>query len=405
MLKIKRLLPLLAVLMFTLLAQSALAADAKGLISLSDAKGAPGDTVSVTLDMPKNPGIIAAVVQVGYDDGVLKLVDAKDGKLLADGLFSDSYERNPYVLSWDNALSTSNITSTGTLATLSFKILDGAKAGDTAITVTLEPGNFFDWQLQNVPFDAQDGKVTVTGKSGSSTGGGSSAGSSSGGGGSSAGSSKVDDTKTDSTKTDDTKTDTKADLYGKYTDLAADGWYRSGVEYMLDKGYMNGVAANTFDLNGAVTRAQFVTILYRYAGSPDVTGLANPFADVKSGAWYANAVIWGASKGVVKGVTANSFDPEAPLTREQLATQLYRYDKAEAPTADNLKGYADVAKISAYAKDALNWAVGNKIMNGTTDTELAPQSTATRGQTAVLLSRYFTAAAAVPVPTTPVVDK
>lgn len=408
MLKIKRLLPLLAVLMFALLAGSALAADAKGLISLTDAKGAPGDTVSVTLNMAQNPGIIAAVVQVGYDDSVLKLVDVKDGKLLADGLFSDSYDRNPYVLSWDNALSTSNITGTGALATLSFKILDGAKAGDSVITVTLEPGNLFDWQLQNVPFNAVNGKVTVTGKSGSSTGGGTSgggSGSSSGGGGSSAGSSKVDNTKADSTKTDSTKNDTKANLYSKYTDLAADAWYRSGVEYMLDKGYMNGVAEDTFDLEGAVTRAQFVTILYRYAGSPDVSGLANPFADVKSGAWYANAVIWGANKGVVKGVTANSFDPEAPLTREQLATQLYRYDKAEAPAADNLKGYSDLAKISAYAKDALNWAVGNKIMNGTTDALLAPQSTATRGQTAVLLSRYFTAAAAVPVPTTPVINK
>lgn len=397
---IKRIFPLLAAAMLMLaMGQVAWAAESRGQITVSDAAGAPGDTVSVTLNMAKNPGIIAAVLQVSYDDSVLKLVSVQDGKLLDDGLFSESLDRNPYLLSWDNALSTSNVTATGVLATLSFKILEGAKAGDSAITVTYNQGNLFDWQLVDVPFDTTPGKVTVTAKSTTSGGGGGG-----GGGATSTGSTKVD-TKTD-TKTDDTanKTDsTQTGLYGKYTDLAANGWYRSGVEYMLNNGYMNGVSADTFDLEGAVTRAQFVTILYRYAGSPDVAGLNNPFADVTAGAWYAKAVVWGVNNGVVKGVSDTAFDPEAPLTREQLATQLYRYDKAQAQSENHLQAYADVAKISDYAKEAMNWAVGKQIMNGVSATELAPQSTATRGQTAVLLSRYFMGLAQVP--TTPVADK
>lgn len=394
---IKRIFPLLAAAMLMLaMGQVAWAAESRGQITVSDAAGAPGDTVSVMLNMAKNPGIIAAVLQVSYDDSVLKLVSVQDGKLLDDGLFSESLDRNPYLLSWNNALATSNVTATGVLATFSFKILDGAKAGDSAITVTYNQANLFDWQLVDVPFDTTPGKVTVTAKSTASGGGG--------GGATSTGSTKVD-TATD-TKSDDTagKTDsTQTGLYGKYTDLAANGWYRSGVEYMLSNGYMNGVSADTFDLEGAVTRAQFVTILYRYAGSPDVAGLNNPFADVAADAWYAKAVEWGVNNGVVKGVSDTAFDPEAPLTREQLATQLYRYDKAQAPSENHLQAYADVAKISDYAKDAMNWAVGKQIMNGVSETELAPQSTATRGQTAVLLSRYFMGLAQVP--TTPVADK
>ncbi len=403
MIKLKRFLPfLLAVaLMLGLMVPVASAADTTGQITVSEAAGKPGDTVTVTVNLAKNPGIIAAVLEVGYDESRLKLVAVKDGALLADSTFSDSLARNPYVLSWNDALSSSNITTTGVLATLTFEILSDAKAGEAAVTVDFTPDNLFDWELNNVPFTATDGVVKVTAKGSSTV---------SGGGGGGAVTPSKDNNKADNIKADENADSKKDDdlpagnLYKKYTDLADDGWYRSGVEYMLNNGYMNGVSSTAFDLDGAVTRAQFVTILYRYAGSPAVSG-SSPFADVSSNAWYGKAVMWGAANGVVKGVSANRFDPDAPLTREQLATQLYRYDKAAALAVDHLKAYSDAAKISDYAKQAMNWAVGGKIINGITANVLAPQNTATRGQTAVLLSRYFTAASAVPVPQTPAESK
>ncbi len=97
-----------------------------------------------------------------------------------------------------------------------------------------------------------------------------------------------------------------------FSDLDVTQWYHEPVDYMLETGMMNGMSATTFEPNGTLTRAQLVTVLYRHAGSPDVTGLANPFADVAPQAWYAKAVIWAAANGVVKGTSAATFARRTP---------------------------------------------------------------------------------------------
>lgn len=178
-----------------------------------------------------------------------------------------------------------------------------------------------------------------------------------------------------------------------FTDVEENGWYHTGVDFIVKNGFMNGVADDAFDVDGNLTRAQLVTILYRIAGEPESTA-TNPFADVADGQWYTNAVIWAAENGIVKGVNTTTFAPNDQITREQIATILFRYAKAEK-VEGKLAGFPDAEKVSDYAADAMAWAVEQGLINGISESDgktyLAPQETATRAQIAVILMRYLTA--------------
>ena len=248
-------------LLAALLPARAAAAGAAGIFAVSDASGAPGDTVQVTVSIENNPGIIAAALRVSYDADRLELVKAEDGGLLSSPVFSDSLGKNPYYLSWNDALAVSSITKNGVLATLSFRIRDGCAAGAAFVRVSHAEGDVFDSNLKTVLFSDRSASVTVTdGGSGTSSGASSGAGS----GASAAGSA----------------------AYRAFTDLSADGWYREDVEFMLKWGYMNGVSASSFQPDGPMTRAQLLTILYRAENSPASSGYRNPFADTDENAWY-----------------------------------------------------------------------------------------------------------------------
>lgn len=175
----------------------------------------------------------------------------------------------------------------------------------------------------------------------------------------------------------------------KFVDLSTAQWYHKGVDYCLTLGLMNGVASDRFDPDGDVTRAMLVTILYRIEHEPSVSGKENPFADVPAGTWYTNAVIWAADRGVVNGVSASSFAPEEAITREQIATILYRYTNGEPQKMNMLGTFSDVGSVSSYAREAMNWAVGTGLINGI-DGRLAPTEGATRAQIATILMRFLT---------------
>ena len=178
-----------------------------------------------------------------------------------------------------------------------------------------------------------------------------------------------------------------------FTDLDADAWYHEGVDYALTNGLMNGVGGGRFEPDGQLTRAQLVTVLYRAAGEPDTGKQVNPFTDVADDAWYTKAVIWAANNGIVNGVAKNTFAPDDSITREQIAAMLYRYAGAEAAKEDKLSAFPDVAKVSDWAKEALNWAVASGLINGVADANgtasLEPQATATRAQIATILMRWL----------------
>lgn len=194
-------------------------------------------------------------------------------------------------------------------------------------------------------------------------------------------------------------------LYTDYSDLPAGAWYREGVEDMLAQGLMRGMGGTVFAPEGIVTRAQLVTILYRAAGSPAIRGVGNPFQDVNETLWYGTAVLWGVSQGIVKGVSADRFAPDEPLTRAQLATLLYRFEKALPSAEDHLAVFRDAAQVEPYAREAMNWAAGSGLIRGTSADLLSPAAPATRAQTAVILSRYLKAHTAIPVPSVPPVTE
>lgn len=175
-----------------------------------------------------------------------------------------------------------------------------------------------------------------------------------------------------------------------FTDVSADHWANDAVAYVYDNGLMSGVDGTTFDPDGTTTRAMLVTILYRLAGEP-AADWANPFVDVPAGVWFHDAVTWAWENDVVNGTSSSAFSPDASLTREQMATILYRYaDSQHYDTSAwaSLSVYEDVGQISSYADDAMRWACGAGLLTGTSDTTLSPKGTATRAQIAVILSRF-----------------
>ena len=171
----------------------------------------------------------------------------------------------------------------------------------------------------------------------------------------------------------------------RYADADAGAWYHEAIDFAVGGGYMNGVADDRVDPAGTLTRAMLVTILYRMSGE---TGGTHPFTDVPANEWYADAVAWAYTSGVVNGTSATRFSPEAPVTREQTAAMLYRYAKymGQGITASgNLSVFRDADQISEYAKVPMRWAVGMHILNGKENATLDPTGTATRAEIAQIL--------------------
>ena len=180
-----------------------------------------------------------------------------------------------------------------------------------------------------------------------------------------------------------------------FADAAPTAWYHDGVHYCLENGLMRGVSGGKFLPDGITTRAQLVTILWRLEGGPETNGAVR-FGDVAGGAWYTQAVRWAAGCGVVKGYDNGCFGPNDAVTREQMTTLLYRfaeykgYDVSIGGDTDILR-FTDGAAVGGYAVPAMRWACGSGLMTGTQrdgGMALAPRDTATRAQTATLLTRF-----------------
>ena len=192
-----------------------------------------------------------------------------------------------------------------------------------------------------------------------------------------------------------------------FRDMPAPGnWAHAGLDYCIYSGYINGLSATTVDPSGTCTRAQLVCILYRIQGEPKVVEgyelakLRAPFDDVPRGQWYTNAILWAKLTGIVNGTSATTFDPSGQITREQFAAILYRYTAKYAPDATgnaaSLAAYPDAGSVSAYARDAMAWAVGNGLIGGLPHDKtdyLEPGGSTTRAQVATILMRYEQATA------------
>ena len=177
----------------------------------------------------------------------------------------------------------------------------------------------------------------------------------------------------------------------KFTDVSRNDWFYGDVSYVYENGIMDGVSAETFAPNATLTRGMIVTILYRMENKPAVTG-ASKFTDVDANEWYGAPVAWAAENGIVTGYSETTFGPNDPVTREQLAAILYRYAVYKGMSAvtleQNLSRFTDADQISAYAVPAMNWAVGKGLINGA-DGKLSPKASATRAQVAAIIHRYL----------------
>ena len=176
-----------------------------------------------------------------------------------------------------------------------------------------------------------------------------------------------------------------------FTDVKSGDWFYEAVQYVYDKGMMTGVSADRFAPASTTTRGMIVTILYRLENEPAVSG-GSAFTDVESGAWYADAVAWAAANDIVNGTSATTFAPNSPITREQMATMLYRFAQYKGMDAvtlqEHLTGYPDGDQVSDYAIPAMNWAVGQGLIAGMENGTLVPQGSATRAQVATILMRF-----------------
>ena len=182
-----------------------------------------------------------------------------------------------------------------------------------------------------------------------------------------------------------------------FSDVAANAWYADAAQYVRDHGIMNGTSGTTFSPNSTMTRAMLATVLYRAAGSPAVSQTAN-FRDVSAGAYYSDAAAWASSNGIVTGYGNGLFGSNDPVTREQIATILWRYQGSPAP-AGTAANFTDQSTISSYAVNAVAWARENGIINGMEGNRFAPKNNATRAQVATILRNYLQNETPAPEPT------
>lgn len=170
-----------------------------------------------------------------------------------------------------------------------------------------------------------------------------------------------------------------------FQDVGQNDWFASAVRYVTGKSLMNGKSTTAFAPNENMSRAMLATVLYRMSG--EIAEADSSFRDVSSSAYYAAAVSWASSEGIVNGTGADAFSPNASITREQLAAMLYRYAGEPSVSAD-LSAYTDTVDISPYASKAVEWCVAKGILSGKSATRLAPQDTATRAECAAMLQRF-----------------
>ena len=172
-----------------------------------------------------------------------------------------------------------------------------------------------------------------------------------------------------------------------FTDLDSDKWYHEYMDYAVEQGLLEGTSPTTMEPNATLTRAQLAQVLYNLEGKPQVQGDLD-FTDVAEGKWYYAAILWANQEGVVDGMSPDTFAPNEDISRQDLALMLYRY-AGEPETQGSLEKFQDAGKVGDWAEKAITWAVEEGIIDGMTPTTLEPTGTATRAQAAAMLQRFL----------------
>lgn len=349
-------------LTLTMFGGTAYAADTTLTVSAPDPLPAVGETFTVEVRISNNPGLCAAQFTLAFDPAVVSCQSAQLGSVLS-GTLSAVNPNAPggAILA---AASSDLKEGDGVLGVFTFRVVGRG-----------EP----DFALKDDRFSDASGKTLPISVAGS--------------GPVSQQPTETETQKPEAPKPETQKPESTDPAQPRFSDVPATFWSYGQIQRAAELGLIGGYADGTFRPNASVTRAQFVTMLWRLAGRPEASAAA-PFTDtVGLNADFRAAINWAAEQGVVKGVTATEFRPGAPVNRQQALTILFRYQGGVsgmelllAPTYD--AQFTDSGSISASLKPGVYWAVYHGIAGGVTKTTLAPRGTATRAQIAVILMRY-----------------
>ena len=320
---------------------------AEPMIRLSSAAGKAGDLVTVRVSIENNPGIIAMILDLYYDPNQLALVSVVDEHLLEGGLFSNNIECNPYVMYWDDSLAKENNKRNGIIATLTFRILNSCDQAEVAIIQ--REGSTFNKVLKDVVFRVENGTV----------------------------------------KNQDASVEPPISE-NPFKDVQSKDWFYDEVLFVSGRGLMNGTSSDQFSPQQFTNRAMIATTLWRLDGSPTVD-YDMSFQDVPVGKWHTEAIRWAQMNGLVKGYNNDTFGTTDPITREQMATILYRYAESmgKADDVDGTLTFTDAAKVSPWADKAVRWCVREGFLTGKGNGILDPKGKAKRCEVAAILQRFI----------------
>lgn len=326
--------------------------------------GSPGEIVDVALRVSGNPGVNSGGFSISYDSNVLSFVNwTTNGDVFSEEEIDGNFSGNPMIVS---ALTgKENKVSDGELLTLHFMIREDAISGETTIMLTSgRLGGFTNLQEENVAVKYTSGKVHILN-----------------------GQELSQETDATIEVTDNSSLYMPEKVFS-FKDVKNGDWFQESVEYVSQKGLMEGTSAVTFNPEQAVTRAMLVTILWRLDGCRCIDYFMR-FTDVPSGTWYTEAVRWAAAEKIVEGYSESRFGPSDVVTREQMAAILFRYVTKQGYEMSNngLLPFSDAGSVSTWAKSAVQWACQNGILQGSSG-KLLPKNKVTRAQAAAILHRF-----------------
>lgn len=347
-----------------------------------------GQTFTVTAELTGNTGLAAVQLSLGYDDSVVECTGIENGALVAGMLAaSNPHATRDGVGAILAAATTTAVKTDGSLAVFTFRV---KAAGDAKLT--LADALLSDTDGKALPLSYSLPALIAQG-SGSDSGSGSG--------------SDAEKPGTDNKKSEDDKKSEDEDKpedeekpadgaqeevkSGSFRDVTSAHWAFASVERAAELGLVTGYSDGTFRPDAAVTRAQFVLMLWRMCGKPAAAKAAS-FADA-SADWYQDALSWAVEKGYVNGLSDTRFGPDAPITRQQAMAILFRLNGGQSGTELTLTGiyeqtFADSTTIAAWAKDATWWAVYHELVSGVSGSRIAPEANASRAQIAAILLRY-----------------
>lgn len=336
-----------------------------------------GERVEVDISIENNKGILAMLFVLHYDSDILKLVGVKNGTVVDGGIFGNDYAQIPYKMLWNSA-SDENFTGDGTLATLTFEVLDTAPGVKSDITLTYKEKNVYDVDLNPVSISVINGGVTVISDEIDPPGGWDTTDEETTAG---------DTTASDKPAPPEPEEDYEIELF-RFEDVKEDDWYYEAVKFAFDKGITKGVSETSFAPNSAITRGEFITMLCRAYSVSEMTG--DNFDDAGD-TWYTGYLAAAKQLGISSGVGSNKFAPERKLTREEMVTLIYNYLNmiGEADGTSAQISFADADAISDWAKPGVAFASEMGYVKGKGGNLFDPKGGATRAEMAQIFFNIF----------------